>query len=76
MKATYVKPVGETASGARIVDVIIVADEAPDNLPTTGAGIEGLDDTDVFAPLSVLCVVESGGSKLFVANASGVFKPQ
>ena len=76
MKAVYVKPVGTTATGARIVDAIIVADETPVNLPTTGAGIKGLDATDVFAPLSILCAVESGGSTMYVTNESGKFKKQ
>ena len=76
MKAVYVKPVGTTATSARIVDVLLVADTTPEPLPTTGAGITGLEATDVFSPFSALYIVGDAPHKVFVTNESGHFKPQ
>lgn len=76
MKAVYVKPVGTTGGGARIVDVLLIADNVPATLPVNGAGITGLEDTDVFAPFSALYIVGDAPNKVFITNESGHFKPQ
>ena len=76
MKATSVKHVGTRPDGSRIVEVLIVSDETPDNLPTTGEGVEGLCNDDTFAPFSMLYVVGDAATKVFIANESGVFIPQ
>lgn len=76
MRAVYVKPVGVTGGGARIVDALLISDTAPEVLPTTGAGIKGLEETDIFAPFSALYVVGNAPVKIYVTNESGHFKPQ
>lgn len=76
MTALYVKPVGKTKDGARIVEAFILADTKPNTLPTTGAGIKGLAEDDVFAPFSQLFVVEDADTKLFLADESGHFVAQ
>ena len=77
MKAVQVEQVGTTATGARVVKVLLVADREPDNPPTTGAGIIGLNDTDVFAPFSVLYVTETNAThKAYIAGETGTFIPQ
>lgn len=53
------------------MDVVLVSDNTPSTLPTTGAGIDGLEATDRFAPLSVLFVVNGGA--VYLANESGTF---
>lgn len=62
------------SDGARVMDVVLAADTTPATLPTTGEGIDGLNDTDLFAPLSVLYVV--GTSDVYVADESGIFRKQ
>lgn len=61
-------------NGARVMDVVLAADTTPATLPTTGKGIDGLNDTDLFAPLSVLFVVDTGD--VYVTDESGTFVKQ
>lgn len=63
-----------TDSGERVMDVVLVSDTTPATLPTNGDGIDGLNDTDLFAPLSVLFVVATGD--VYLANESGTFVKQ
>lgn len=76
MVATMVKPVSTTPDGKSVVQAVIVADDAPASLPTTGEGIRGLSANDIFAPLSVIYVVANVTPKLYVTNEAGVFMPQ
>lgn len=76
MVATEVRHVATTSNGKNRVQVLIVADETPNPLPTTGEGIKGLSANDVFAPLSVIYVVANVTPKIYVANESGVFVAQ
>lgn len=71
MRAITVKEVGQTTDGKRIVDAFILADTDPSPVPTTGEGIKGLSGNDIFAPFSMLFVLD--GPKTYVANESGKF---
>ena len=76
MKATSVK-VTETKNEYRTVEVILVSDSTPEALPTTGAGIDGLNDSDRFAPFSLLYVVDpTAEHQVYIANESGAFVAQ
>ena len=59
---------------ARIMDVVLLSDDVPAKLPTTGEGIEGLSPSDTFAPLSLLYIANTGA--VYVANESGNFVAQ
>ena len=75
MKAVNVK-VLRTDSDRRTVQAVIVADAVPDPLPDCGKGIDGLEDTDVFAPLSGLIVIDgSADLAIYFTDTSGVFRP-
>lgn len=74
MKAVNVK-VLTTQGDVRTVKATIVADTVPQTLPTTGEGIEGLNPSDVFAPLSALLVIANGNFSVYLANTAGVFIP-
>lgn len=63
-----------TEDGVRVMDVVLASDSTPSPLPTSGADVDGLNDTDLFAPLSVLCVV--GNGDVYFANESGAFVKQ
>ncbi|MBQ6403845.1 MAG: hypothetical protein IJI27_08065 [Oscillospiraceae bacterium] len=71
MKAITATQKGQTASGKRVMDVFLLSDDDPQTLPTTGEGIGGLREDDVFAPFSILFVLS--GPKTYIANESGVF---
>ena len=71
MRAISVKEVGHTADGKRIVDAFILADADPDPVPVTGQNVTGLTENDIFAPFSMLFVLD--GPKTYVANESGRF---
>lgn len=79
MKVTSVK-VTKTKTDTqdfRVVSVVMVSSSTPSTLPTTGAGIEGLEDTDKFAPFSVLFVTDPAAThQVYIANESGVFVGQ
>ena len=76
MIATEVRHVATTPDGKNKVQALIVADETPNPLPTTGEGVRGLSANDVFAPLSVIYVVANVTPKIYIANESGVFVAQ
>ena len=76
MVAIEVKQMGKRADGKNTVRTLIVSDSVPSPLPTTGAGITGLADSDVFAPMSVIYVVSNVKPKVYISNESGVFVGQ
>ncbi len=76
MKAISAEPKGTNSGGGRVVQAFIVADNTPATLPTSGASVDGLYDTDTFAPFSVLYVVADVDAKVYITNESGVFIPQ
>lgn len=76
MIAIEVKQAGRRADGKNAVRALIVSDGVPSPLPTTGAGITGLNDSDVFAPMSVIYVVSNVKPKVYISNESGVFVGQ
>ena len=57
MKAITATQKGQTADGRRIMDVFILSDTDPVNVPTNGQGITGMKDNDLFAPFSILFVL-------------------
>jgi hypothetical protein len=61
----------DKTTGARVMDVFLVSDSTPSTLPTTGEGIEGLQASDTFAPLSILYI--SGTGDVYTTNESGQF---
>lgn len=77
MKAVNVEPVSIRQSDQKeIVRAFLVMDSTPQTLPTTGAGIEGMNARQVFAPFSILYVVEAAETKVYIANESGAFVAQ
>lgn len=77
MKAISINYKGDAGSGKRLVDVLIVSDTVPAQLPANGENVEGLTAKDVFAPFSILYVVAANAAhKLYIANESGQFVAQ
>lgn len=76
MRAISVKPLGVNGNGKQVVDAFLLADTIPSPLPTTGEGITGLGADCVFAPFSVLYIVSSATTKLYIANEHGQFVAQ
>lgn len=58
------------------VQAVILSDNVPATLPTTGADIKGMNANQVFAPLMSAPVVGEADHKVFITNESGVFVPQ
>lgn len=70
-------PKGRRASdGKQIVEAVIVSDDTPAALPTTGDGITGMSPDDCFAPMSVLYVTGDVATKVYITNESGIFVAQ
>lgn len=59
-----------------VVQAVILSDNVPATLPTTGADIKGMNANQVFAPFSLLYVIGEADHKVFITNESGVFVPQ
>ena len=76
MRAISVEKKGIRADGKEIVEAVIVSDTVPDPLPTSGAIVVGMTENQVFAPFSLLYVVEDTTNKVYVANESGTFVSQ
>jgi len=76
MIAVAAQPTRTMPDGRREVRVIIVSDTVPLPLPTNGSQVDGLSDDTVFAPFSLLYVVNDAATKVYVANESGVFVAQ
>ena len=73
MKAITATQKGTTASGKRIMDVLILADVDPATPPVDGTNVDGLTENDVFAPFSILYV---NTGKVYIAGEDGAFAPQ
>lgn len=52
--------------------VVILADSTPATFPTTGEGVDGLDDFTKIAPGSTLLALDT--SKVYIANETGHFQ--
>lgn len=58
MRCVNTKPVGtDPKTGKQLVEAMIIADTEPENLPTTGEGIIGMSESEVFAPFSLIYVL-------------------
>lgn len=76
MKVISYRNTGVFRDEKRVIDAVIVADNTPDELPTTGENVVGMSPDDVFAPMSVLYVVADVKTKVYIADESGVFVAQ
>ena len=74
MKAIDVEVVSINDNGVQTVRALIIGTTMPETLPTSGANIDGLNPTDVFAPGSVIFCPDDQSKA--VANANGVFKKE
>ena len=74
MKAIDAKVISINSNGVRTVRAVIIGTTMPNTLPTSGANIDGLNPTDVFAPGSVIFCPDDLSKS--VANANGVFKKE
>ena len=53
---------------------MIIADTEPETLPTTGEGIIGMSESEVFAPFSLIYVLtEDAKHKIYIAGETGQF---
>ena len=58
MRCFNTKPVGtDPKTGKQLVEAMIIADTEPENPPTTGEGIIGMSESEVFAPFSLIYVL-------------------
>lgn len=76
MVAVNTQTFGMREDGKQIVQAVIIADETPAELPTTGDGIMGMSTDDCFAPMSIIYVTANVDTKVYIANESGVFVAQ
>jgi hypothetical protein len=76
MKAVSLEPVTVRPNRQEVVRAILVSDDTPDTLPTTGAGIEGMNGNQIFAPFSLLYVVADVSAKVYITDESGAFVAQ
>jgi hypothetical protein len=76
MKAIYTEYISKNADDKEVVRALVLSDTTPAALPTTGAGIDGMNADQVFAPLSMIYVAADVDTKLYLADESGEFIPQ
>jgi hypothetical protein len=76
MVAVNTRAIGKRKDGKQLIEAVVIADETPTELPTTGEGISGMGADDCFAPFSVLYIVGDAENKVYIANESGIFIPQ
>lgn len=76
MKAVSTKPVRIDTDGKQVIEAVLISDETPETLPTTGEGIVGMSVDEKFAPFSIIYVVADVEHKIYIANESGVFVAQ
>lgn len=76
MRAVSVESKGIRGDGKEIVEAVILADTTPEPLPTSGLGVDGMTDDQVFAPFSLLYVVADETNKVYIANEAGAFVAQ
>lgn len=63
-----------TADGKRYVRATIFADTTPSTMPTTGAGIFGLNGDDILFADSILYAIDTG--KAYILNGAGTWVEQ
>lgn len=75
MRCVNTKPVGtDPKTGKQLVEAMIIADTEPENPPTTGEGIIGMSESEVFAPFSLIYVLaEDAKHKIYIAGETGQF---
>lgn len=76
MIAVSVRPVSVNGNGKQVVEALLVSDTIPATLPTTGEGITGMNANEVFAPFSILYIVNSANTKVYITDESGAFIAQ
>jgi len=77
MKAIEVTVIRENPDhNSRTVRATVLSDTTPNPLPVNGVGVEGMADSDTFAPFSILYVVGDANTKVYIANESGQFVAQ
>ena len=76
MIAIKTKAVGFRQDGKQLIQAFILSDTTSTVLPTTGESVTGMSAKDVFAPGSVLYVLDDVTIKTYIANESGVFVGQ
>lgn len=76
MWAVNAVKVGVKPDGMEIMQAIVLADEVPTPIPTTGENVTGMRANQCFAPFSLLYIAGEADSKVYVANETGVFIPQ
>jgi len=62
------------ANGKRYVRCSIYGDTTPSTMPTTGAGIEGLNGDDIIYADSYFYAIDTG--KIYMLNGSGTWVEQ
>lgn len=62
--------------GTKSVRALLLSSTAITTPPTTGAGIEGLNSTDTFAPMSIIYVTANVTNKVWIADETGTFIAQ
>ncbi len=75
MVAVSVETVGKRA-GKDMVQAVLVSDTTPSPLPTDGTNVVGMNENQVFAPMSLLYVTGEAEHKIFVTGENGTFVPQ
>lgn len=63
-----------TENGKRYVRASVYGDTTPSTMPTTGAGISGLNGDDILSAGSTFYSVSNG--KLFILNSAGSWVEQ
>lgn len=62
---------GNNAQNKRIYQAVIISDNTPSSLTITGADVIGMSADDVFAPGSLIIVVNE--DKVYMAGENGTF---
>ena len=75
MRCVNTKPVGtDPKTGKQLVEAMIIADTDPETLRTTGEGIIGMSESEIFAPFSLIYVLaEDTKHKIYIAGETGQF---
>ena len=74
MTAVNVSHFSTRGDGKEVVKATIISNTVPGTLPTTGSGIKGMTENQIFAPFSLLYVVGTGA--VYIANEDGTFVAQ
>lgn len=65
------KFVGYNGSGKRVIQSVIISDDTPATLPTDGSTVTGMSADDVFAPGSLMIIVNDDA--VYLAGEDGTF---